>query len=46
MEALRLANPVGRAIPMLTAIARREARSVVLGLNAENVLRVQVDAAR
>jgi Beta-ketoacyl synthase, N-terminal domain len=46
MEALRLANPVGRAIPLLTAIARHEARSVVLGLSAENVLRVQVDAAR
>jgi hypothetical protein len=46
MEALRLANPAGRAIPLLTAIARLETRSVVLGLNAENVLRVQVDAAR
>jgi hypothetical protein len=46
LEALRLANPVGRAIPILTAIARHEARSVVLALNADNVLRVQADAAR
>ncbi len=46
MEPLRLANPMGRAMPLLTAIARRETRSVVLGLNAENVLRIQVDAAR
>jgi Beta-ketoacyl synthase, N-terminal domain len=46
MEALRLANPMGRAMPLLTAIARHESRSVVLGLNAENVLRVQIDAAR
>lgn len=46
LEALRLANPVGRAIPLLTPIARRESHSVVLDLNAENALRVQVDAAR
>jgi hypothetical protein len=46
LEALRLANPVGRAIPLLTPIALGESRSVVLELNAENVLRVQVDAAR
>ncbi|MGB8436994.1 MAG: beta-ketoacyl synthase chain length factor, partial [Burkholderiales bacterium] len=46
MEALRLANPVGRAMPVLSAIARRESRSVVLGLNTENALRIQIDAAR
>jgi Beta-ketoacyl synthase, N-terminal domain len=46
LEALRLANPVGRALPLLTPIARRESSSVVLGLNAENTLRVQVDATR
>lgn len=46
LEALRLANPVGRAIPLLAPIARRESLCVVLGLNAENTLRVQVDAAR
>jgi len=46
LEALRLANPVGRAIPLLAPIARGESRSVVLDLNAENALRVQVDAAR
>ncbi len=46
LEALRYANPVGRALPVLTPIARRESRSVVLALNAENTLRVEVDAAR
>lgn len=45
LEALRLANPVGRALPLLAAIARGEPREVVLGLNAENALRVQIDAA-
>jgi lambda repressor-like predicted transcriptional regulator len=46
LEALRLANPVGRALPLLTSVARRESRSVVLALNAENALRVHVDATR
>jgi len=46
LEALRLANPVGRAIPLLAPLARAESRSVLLGLNAENALRVQIDAAR
>jgi len=46
MEALRLANPMGRAMPLLTAIARHESRGVMLGLNAENSLRIHVDAAR
>jgi len=46
LEALRCATPVGRALPVLTAIAQRESRSVVLTLNAENALRVAVDAAR
>jgi hypothetical protein len=46
MEALRLANPMGRAMPILTAIARHESKSVVLGLNSKNALCIQVDAAR
>ena len=46
LEALRHANPVGRALPLLAPIARRESRSVVLALNAENALRIAVDAAR
>jgi hypothetical protein len=46
LEALRLANPVGRALPLLAAIARGETASVVLGLNADTALRVQIDAAR
>ncbi len=45
LEALRLANPIGRAIPLLVPIARGESRSVVLDLNASNALRVRVDAA-
>jgi hypothetical protein len=45
LEALRLANPVGRALPLLASIARNETRTVVLGLNPENALRVSVDAA-
>jgi hypothetical protein len=46
LEALRLANPAGRALPLLTSVARRESRDVLLGLNAENALRIQIDAAR
>jgi len=46
LEALRAANPVGRALPLLTPIARRESRSAVFALNAENALRVEIDAAR
>jgi hypothetical protein len=46
LEALRLANPVGRALPLLASVARGETGSVVLGLNADNALRVQIDAAR
>jgi len=46
LEALRLANPVGRAIPLLAPIARGETRDVLIDLNAENALHVHVDAAR
>jgi len=46
LEALRLANPVGRAIPLLVPIARGESRSILLALNAENALRIRIDAAR
>jgi Beta-ketoacyl synthase, N-terminal domain len=46
LEALRLANPVGRALPLLASIARRESGSIALGLNAGNALRVQIDVPR
>jgi Beta-ketoacyl synthase, N-terminal domain len=46
LETFRLANPVGRALPLLASVARGEAGSVVLGLNSDNSLRVHVDAAR
>jgi hypothetical protein len=46
LEALRLANPIGRAIPLLASIARGEPGNVLIGLNAENALRIHVDAAR
>ena len=46
LEALRLANPVGRAIPVLAPIARGESASAVLALNASNALHVRIDAAR
>jgi Beta-ketoacyl synthase, N-terminal domain len=46
LESLRLANPAGRALPLLAPIARGEAASVVLGLNADTALRVEIDAAR
>jgi hypothetical protein len=44
LEALRAANPSGRAVPLLAAIARRASESIVLGLNGASALRVRVDA--
>ena len=45
LEALRLANPAGRALPLLATIARRESRDIVLRMNPETALHVEVDAA-
>jgi hypothetical protein len=46
LEELRLANPPMRALPLLLAVARREAAEVVLALDGSNALKVTIHAAR
>ena len=46
LEALRLANPAARALPLLRAVARGENADVVLALDDGTALKVEIHAAR
>ncbi|MCC6608695.1 MAG: beta-ketoacyl synthase chain length factor [Burkholderiales bacterium] len=46
LDALRLANPVTRALALLAPVARAADATVVLALDEENALRVRIDVAR